>query len=96
MQALHSKFKPLCQTSRGCPIEELASDEELTRKVDKYLLARSLLTSEYYRPLALESLKEAGLDDPSLLLECERRVKKFIEFEGSKNAESKSIKKGKK
>jgi len=77
----------LCKTPRGCKIEELAQDTELTRLADTYARLRALLANELYRPLALEELKKHDLADPNLLLELESRVNKYIK---SQKKDSKS------
>lgn len=78
----------MCRTKRGCKIEELAQDTEVTRLADTYARLRALLANELYRPLAIEELKAHGLADPNLLLELESRVSKYIKSQ-NKNSKSK-------
>lgn len=79
---------PLCKSNRGCKIEELAKDTELTKQADTFFRLRALLANELYRPLAIEELKAHGLADPNLLLELEGRVSKYIKSQ-NKNSKSK-------
>lgn len=75
----------MCLTARGCKIEELAQDTEVTRLADTYIKFRALLSNELYRPLAIEGLKSEGLAEPSLLLELESRVVNYIKSQPKEN-----------
>lgn len=67
----------MCRTSRGCKIEDIATDKEVTRLADVFITIRGLLNQELYSSIALDRLRAEGLDDPSLLLMLEDRVKKY-------------------
>lgn len=75
----------MCLTARGCKIEELAQDKEITRLAETFIEYRALLNNELYRPLAIEGLKSKGLDEPNLLLELESRVVNYIKSQPKEN-----------
>lgn len=91
---MESKFTPLCRTARGCKIEDIATDTEVTRLADTYIKIRRLLAEELYRPIALDELKKEGLADPKLLVMLEDRVQKF-NLSKMKQKEAKSKGQGK-
>jgi hypothetical protein len=84
-----SQQKPLCRTKRGCPIKDLAQDVEITRKVKAYARARALMQYEHLRPLGIKELESNQLTNPSLLIDLEKRVAKYIE--SSKQREQNEI-----
>lgn len=73
-----NKIQPLCRTKKGCPIEDLAKDKELTRVVNGYYGARALMQYEHLNPLAIKELEKYGLTDPVLIIELENRVQKYL------------------
>lgn len=75
--AITDKTTPLCKTARGCIIEPIATNTEITSKADKFIRIRSLLNNEFYRDLAQKRLKEEGLDDEDFLLQVEAKIKKW-------------------
>jgi hypothetical protein len=77
-RAKENNLKPLCRTRKGCPIEDLAKDGELTRVVNGYFGARALMQYEHLNALAVKELEKFGLTSPTLLIELETRVQKYI------------------
>lgn len=69
---------PVCFCPEGCPIEDLATDSELDRKIAKYLAAKELykLTED---PLTQrKAFRELGLyEDSKTHLELERIYSKW-------------------
>ena len=63
---------PLCKKSCGCPIEDLATDEEINEIVNNFEIAKALFKASEL-PSTQESIfKRIGLlDDPLLHLELE-------------------------
>ena len=77
-RAKENNLRPLCRTKKGCPIEDMAKDRELTRVVHGYYGARALMQYEHLNTLAVKELEKYGLTSPTLLIELESKVQKYI------------------
>lgn len=63
---------PECFRPEGCPVEDLATDEELTADIDKFLTAKMLHGVNEDARVLHKPFEELGLyDDPKLHLNLE-------------------------
>lgn len=72
LKAKHN-LKPRCETSLGCPIEDLASDHTITEACQKFNLAKTLFNTSELPESQERIFKELGLFDDEYLwlqLEC--------------------------
>ncbi len=83
-------LRPPCLTRRGCEYEDVAPDEELTRRVDAFLQVEMLSFSGTYGKLADKLVDESGLCDESAdtILQAKVTLKNYQDYE-SKKAEQK-------
>ena len=77
---------PDCETPKGCPIGDLASDPELNELVDKYLEARLLYNLTNLQKTFDPTAEELGLyDDTRTFLKAETI---FVKWQNKKQQEA--------
>lgn len=63
---------PMCFTEQGCPVEDLATDAELSAKVDQFLTAKALYNCTEDPATQRQAFEALELyDDPKTHLEME-------------------------
>lgn len=79
----------MCKSKKGCKIEKLAQDKEVTYIADTWIQIRQLMNDEVYRFYANDKLKDLGLDNPALLIELEKRLTRWRENRKDQRTETK-------
>lgn len=81
---------PRCQTDWGCPVKYEAQNWRLQKLVDVYIKARGLMSYAHLIEYGKEILEKHGLNDPSLLFECEVALQKYLKFKAESESKTKS------
>lgn len=71
--------EPRCQTKQGCPISNIAFDKDINVKAKNYLRVRGIMDYPHLVPYGHKMLEDEGIDDPELLLMCEKKVHEWRE-----------------
>jgi hypothetical protein len=88
-QKMRADAPPLCETGRGCPIYDLASDPDLQEFCDQFLRAKMLLKLTGDPLIQRRVFREMGLlKDLDLLFELERIYQQWMMQERQKSARS--------
>ena len=74
---------PICETARGCPIENCAKNEKAEKLITGFFDAKIMSTATKSNILYEQTLKELGLfDRPDLLITLEIA---FLEYQQHRN-----------
>lgn len=80
---------PECFRPEGCPVEDLATDAELSAKVNKFLTAKALFNVTELPTVQEKIFAEIGLlDDPQTHLEAERIYSKWTQLQIAQRKQS--------
>lgn len=79
------KKKPLCQTAKGCPVQDCAEDPRIEAVIESFLKAKSLAQFPYALELQKKILQEANLlEDENLLYQLEQIYLRYLIIEAQK------------
>ena len=77
-----NQLKPLCRTSRGCPIEDVAPVISINKRCDKFRMYKALSETNTPESVLIRLMKEANVyDDLNVLISAEVIYSKSIKKE---------------